>query len=1112
MASLPTSSLSRYRPIVLATAGAAAALSAFFIYSSYTSPTSATLHRSNALRRRRPRGNRPAEGRPRYPDGWLEGVLNRLEDILHNPHSYGSSQFQNIQVELDIIHPPTLESVMSVEASEAAQESLVQQFHTELVNNFLQEEFSERPLNSREASAVARWLLERGILGSAILDALEENYGLDHRMIASNIDLGVMQGGQDFAYDGNETTAGTEISLDRFGGGRSEHDAQLLTRAVYYIAEDRHRQEGVIHRGITCDQCDTRPIRGVRWRCANCADFDLCSYCEADNRHDKTHVFYKIKVPAPFFGYPRIPQPPPYPGKPHMMPNVIPPTLKKHMLDATSITQEEMDGFWDQFTCLANARWPKDPNNVGWAIDRKAFNRAFIPHYSKLELTPNLVYDRVFALYDTDGNGLIGFKEFVNGLDGLHSRDARVRLKLAFNGYDFDDDGLISRKDCLRLFKAYYNIQREATRDYVSVQTEGLSIAGADEVIRSSQPLSSAFSESIPRGNRRRRLSKKNLNVFSDPANNKDIVRHDNDLYTIDRNRFLAIEARSVRSGQGSEQERLLERWRRRHFYLDEEDGYELPHQNGSTEFHDNGRLDEVLASPPGGPVETLQPNGVHHDDIQEETNRSGSSSKELHVDKLDADNHSAASVSPRVTTDRWGGYEIPQLEWDFGRDLLYQITQQGFNELLDPLFRDREDLAREISATKVERRKWRSLIEAQSDVEGSSRNKDYSSELFAMVTQMKINDFEKEYYAALTEHITFKDYKDMNPETIYVKFLHRLSDVDRHLRIHLSTYQKSSISPTSSKSPRLEDQRSRAIGQFWSDLSSKLFKRDDNKVTVDASVENETVVEINGVENPPTDVIPNGVTAFDPTMPQNRPNSDKDLEVKFEEMIPSSSNVTPKGEMPDGEASAALATAILNSVDEEMNVDLGRDQSGDSLDDLVQAVLGNGVRPQLIILSDEPRSVDDEVQILSVDIPGQDQIDPDSETDTSGSSDDDEDHENDDDGEENEDNASGHNHGHGPKPMRDAWLAYAEKIETANTILSQLRAAEANHVQPELPTYNRLRRLVMLQKTEQVIKSRGGPGRITYDEFEERVLGTAEFPPLEGLGFVESWLECVGF
>jgi hypothetical protein len=68
--------------------------------------------------------------------------------------------------------------------------------------------------------------------------------------------------------------------------------------------------------GITCNKCSTSPIRGLRYKCANCVDFDLCETCEAGNNHNSTHVFLKIRIPIPPLANPRSALLPAfYPGK-----------------------------------------------------------------------------------------------------------------------------------------------------------------------------------------------------------------------------------------------------------------------------------------------------------------------------------------------------------------------------------------------------------------------------------------------------------------------------------------------------------------------------------------------------------------------------------------------------------------------------------------------------------------------------------------------------------------------------------------------------------------------------------------------------------------------------
>ena len=51
---------------------------------------------------------------------------------------------------------------------------------------------------------------------------------------------------------------------------------QDFTLLLYYIAQETAKNEGYIHRGITCNSCSAENIRGIRYHCANCADYDLC--------------------------------------------------------------------------------------------------------------------------------------------------------------------------------------------------------------------------------------------------------------------------------------------------------------------------------------------------------------------------------------------------------------------------------------------------------------------------------------------------------------------------------------------------------------------------------------------------------------------------------------------------------------------------------------------------------------------------------------------------------------------------------------------------------------------------------------------------------------------
>ena len=51
------------------------------------------------------------------------------------------------------------------------------------------------------------------------------------------------------------------------------------------------------HPTVTCDGCGTSPVYGMRWKCATCYDYDLCTECYMSNKHSLEHCFLRYDTP-----------------------------------------------------------------------------------------------------------------------------------------------------------------------------------------------------------------------------------------------------------------------------------------------------------------------------------------------------------------------------------------------------------------------------------------------------------------------------------------------------------------------------------------------------------------------------------------------------------------------------------------------------------------------------------------------------------------------------------------------------------------------------------------------------------------------------------------------
>ncbi|KAH9892165.1 EF-hand [Xylariomycetidae sp. FL2044] len=624
-----------------------------------------------------------------------------------------------------------------------------------------------------------------------------------------------------------------------------QRTGENIVTLLFRVSEDNARRNAYVHRGCQCNGCGMVPIRGIRYRCANCADFDLCEVCESQALHNKTHVFYKVKVPAPPFG-PRHVQPPWYPGDPDSALRNLPRQLLAKWSQETGFERVELDAFWEQWTFMANTEWRDDPDGLGLAMDRKTFERCLVPSGGYRHATPNLIHDRMFAFYDTNHDDLIGFEEFLHGVSYRKRKD---KLRRTFDGYDIDGDGYVNRRDFLRMFRAYYVLYKQMHRDILDgLDDHMMTTTEAQQLINSRQPLSSYFGREgrVPAADQGRPMEGKifhsngevdvndgkgvvnedkpdtagreeilsglfarshNQSFFTesfnssrrphssgdtiywpgiiDPPQNTvdlasllqgDYAQLDDILESIRPGAFSVDsdsasssssssddEGQSVSDGQAANaaedeedtelgvtatsemsssqvapdarrftntlpnegqlraqhqatasntqrlgldkrrrvmaRKQLLERWKRRAFYLDEEEGG-LPPQGWDDSQDILANLNGVAESSKAAHQPLLSP-------------RSRSSSKvRFAEDTDDFETRSNLSTSSRSVPERWGGMEIPDAERDAGKEILYQVTQQAFNELLDEIFKEKEDQAIRAAETKEQREKYRVLLD----------------------------------------------------------------------------------------------------------------------------------------------------------------------------------------------------------------------------------------------------------------------------------------------------------------------------------------------------------------------------------------------------------------
>ncbi|ETE63806.1 E3 ubiquitin-protein ligase MIB2, partial [Ophiophagus hannah] len=109
--------------------------------------------------------------------------------------------------------------------------------------------------------------------------------------------------------DSGEGNVGTVVEIGRQGSPATpdktvvvqwDHGTRTNYRTGFQGAYDLllydNAQIGVRHPNIICDCCKKHGIRGMRWKCKVCFDYDLCLHCYMSNKHDLAHAFERYET------------------------------------------------------------------------------------------------------------------------------------------------------------------------------------------------------------------------------------------------------------------------------------------------------------------------------------------------------------------------------------------------------------------------------------------------------------------------------------------------------------------------------------------------------------------------------------------------------------------------------------------------------------------------------------------------------------------------------------------------------------------------------------------------------------------------------------------------
>lgn len=120
----------------------------------------------------------------------------------------------------------------------------------------------------------------------------------------------------------------------------------------------------------------------------------------------------------------------------------------------------------------------KDLSDRGDSNKKKGISKITFLEYIKL---PVFIAEKVFLSFDSDNDGFLNLKEFVENLASLYLGDFNETIKMIFNIFDFDKDGNIIKGD-VKILLSYLPLKAEKNKVEYKFQME--SLEEIDEIIK----------------------------------------------------------------------------------------------------------------------------------------------------------------------------------------------------------------------------------------------------------------------------------------------------------------------------------------------------------------------------------------------------------------------------------------------------------------------------------------------------------------------------------------------------------------------------------------------------------------------------------------------------